>query len=99
MASGNHFPEEHIIHVPQREQPQAQKEESPSLSSVCEVVVPQHHHRKGCQDNKCQQEVQSCYVEEDWQQEEWWEQADIDLYGPLKPGDAEAIQDGVCNSL
>ena len=99
MASRNHLLQENIVHVAQGEQSQAQEEKSPLLPPVGEVVIPQHHGGKRCQHHQPQQEVQSCDMQEDGEQDHRRHEADVNLHGPGKPRDTAPVRNGVGDPL
>lgn len=99
MPFGNHFLQEHIVHVAQREQPEAQEEQSLLFPSVSEVVVPQSQHRKGSQNHHPQEEMPGSHTEEDGQEDERRNDANVNFFGSSKPRNSEAIRDCIHDSF
>lgn len=98
-AFGDHFLQEHVVHVAQREQAKAQEKESLFFASVCEVVVPEGQHGEGGEHHHTQEEVPGGHMKEDGQQDQRGQEAHVDFLGSAKPRNSEAIRNRVHDSF
>lgn len=99
MPFGDHFLQEDVVHVAQREEPEAQEKQGLLLPPVSEVVVPQSQHGEGGQHHRSQEEMPGGHVEEDGQQDERGNDANVNFFGSPKPRNSEAIRDGIHDSF
>lgn len=92
IPAGKHLCNKQVVHVPQGEEGQAEKEERPSLFAMGEIVVPQHQAGQSRQNQHAKKEVESSEVQQDWKENKRRDYGQVHFSGSTpKPGHTNPV--------